>query len=39
MTDIDKIAKAAQNNLAKAAFNELEAISIVEAEIDKWNKQ
>ena len=39
MNEIDTIAKIAQDNLAKAAFNELTAISLVESEIEKWNKQ
>lgn len=39
MDNIDKIAKKAQDNFAKAAFNDLQAISLVETEIEKWNKQ
>lgn len=39
MFAIDKMVKDAQEKFAQASFTELEAITLVEAEIEKWNKQ
>ncbi len=39
MDELDKMVKESQELFAIAAFKELEAISLVEAEIEKWTKQ
>jgi len=37
MNAIDQLVKESQEMLAKASFKELEAIAMIEREIDKWN--